>query len=175
MRSNIFVAVIVMVSVPSAVFAAFETEIRYETSELGLGRWQYTYEVSNISLPVPIEEFTLWFDIDSYDNLVIETLNPPANNWNEIIWNSEPVIGDDGGYDALAKTINIGVGQHVYGFSVSFDWLGTGRPGTQFYEIINPTTFDTIDTGWTVPEPCTLLLLGLGGVVLRHRWRRLVL
>ncbi len=31
------------------------TEIRYETNDLGSGRWQYTYEVTNISLTPAIE------------------------------------------------------------------------------------------------------------------------
>jgi len=58
----------------------------------------------------------------------------------------------------------------VAGFAVSFDWLGTGEPGAQFYEIIDPDTFETIDSGWTVPEPGTICLLSFGGLVL---WKKL--
>jgi len=80
-------------------------------------------------------------------------------------------LGDDGGYDALAKSLNIEVGEHVYGFAVSFDWLGAGQPGSQYYEIIDPDTFETIEDGYTVPEPGTFCLLGLGSVVLLRRCR----
>ncbi len=54
-------------------------------------------------------------------------------------------------------------------FSVSFDWLGEETPGSQFYEIVNPDTFETIDSGWTVPEPGMLLLLGLGAIISRKK------
>ena len=65
----------------------------------------------------------------------------------------------------------IGIGQNVSGFTVSFDWLGTGDPGSQFYEIIDPDTFDTIDSGFTVPEPAILPLLALGVLALRKKCR----
>jgi len=148
------------------------TEIRYETTNLGAGRWQYTYDVKNISLTEGIKEFTIWFGIGSYDNLVIETLDPPASNWDEIVWQPEPFLGDDGGYDAQAKGFNVGVGDSVQGFAVSFDWLGTGNPGSQFYEIIDPLDFHTIESSWTTPEPATLCLLGFGGVVLLKKCRK---
>ena len=138
------------------------TKIVYSTADLGAGRWEYTYDVYNLSLTEEIQEFTIWFGIGDYDNLVIETDDPPSSSWDELVWEPEPVIGDDGGYDALAQNLNIAVGENVYGFAVSFDWLGAGEPGSQFYEIINPDTFETIEGGYTVPEPATLWLLGLG-------------
>jgi len=36
---------------------------------------------------------------------------------------SEPFLGDDCGYDALVKSMNIGIGERIYGFAVSFDGL----------------------------------------------------
>jgi hypothetical protein len=146
------------------------TQIRYHLTDLGSGKWAYDYDITNINLPEPIEEFTIWFDYNLYENLSVTTvaLDPPSSSWNEVIWQPEYVLEDDGGYDALALILGIGISETVSGFSVSFDWLGTGHPNAQFYEIINPNTYETIESGFTTPEPATLLLLGLGAVV----WRR---
>jgi hypothetical protein len=172
MKRQIFAAVIFVFFLTATGFSVPKTEISYQVSDLGSGCWQYTYDVTNISLTAPIEEFTLWFDFGLYKNLAIQTPDPPASNWSEIVIQPEPVLQDDGYYDALALDVGIGVGQTVSGFSVSFDWLGAGEPGSQFYEIIDPATFKTIDSGWTIPEPATILLLGLGGTILRRIHRR---
>jgi len=135
------------------------TQVRYRVKDLGSGRWEYTYDVTNHSLSAGIEEFTIWFDYGLYDNLTIETVDPPAGSWDEIIWQPDPVIGSNGGYDGLVDvtTSAIGIGQTVSNFSVSFDWLGTGEPGSQYYEIADPNTFEAIDTGYTTLATLTLL------------------
>jgi hypothetical protein len=171
MRSKIVGGIVFVCLFAASVFGDPNTQISYRTTNLGSGRWQYNYDVCNISLAEEIKEFTVWFGIGSYDNLAIKTLDPPASNWNEVVWQPEPFLGDDGGYDALTKNLNIGIGEHVYDFSVSFDWLGQGTPGSQFYEIIDPVDFHTIDHGWTVPEPGTLWLLGLAGFALMRKRR----
>ncbi|MCX5636974.1 MAG: PEP-CTERM sorting domain-containing protein [Planctomycetota bacterium] len=169
MKRQFFAAVVFVFSLTAIGFGVPKTEIRYQTSDLGLGRWQYTYEVTNISLTVPIEEFTLWFEFGLYENLAIQTPDPPASNWSEIVIQPEPVLQDDGAYDARALNSGIGIGKPVSGFAVSFDWLGDAvMPGSQFYEIIDPTIYQTIDSGYTVPEPATLLLLSLGLWVFRR-------
>jgi hypothetical protein len=146
------------------------TQIQYETADLGAGRWQYSYDVSNTSLTGMIEEFTIWFDFDLYDNLFIETPDPPASDWDEIVVQPEPVFSDNGYYDALALAgIGINLGETVSEFTVSFAWLGVGEPGPQLFEIIEPDSFETLDSGWTIPEPSTLLMLGLGAVILRRK------
>ena len=169
MRGKIVGGIVFVCLFATSVFGDPNTQIRYHTTNLSLGRWQYTYDVYNLSLQEEIKEFTIWFGVGSYDNLAIETLDPPASNWDDVVWDPEPFLGDDGGYDALAKNLNIGVGEHVYGFAVSFDWLGPGAPTSQFYEIIDPVDFHTIDYGYTVPEPATLLLFSLGGIIVRRR------
>jgi hypothetical protein len=167
MKRQIFAAVVFVFSLTATGFSVPKTEICYQTSDLGLGRWQYTYDVTNISLTETIEEFTIWFDFGLYDNLAIETPDPPASNWSEIVIQPEPVLKDDGYFDVLALDAGIGVGQTVSGFTVSFDWFGAGDPGPQFYEIIDPATYQTIDSGYTIPEPATIFLIGIGSLALR--------
>jgi len=168
MKRTIFAGVICVFLLTATGLASLDTGIIYETSDLGGGRWQYTYEVANNGLTVPIEEFTVWFDYDSYANLTVETPTTPAD-WDQLVLQPEPVLLDDGAYDAMATAAGISLGQTLGDFAVSFDFSGIGEPGPQPYDIIDPQTFQTIDSGTTVPEPATLLLLGLGGVILRRK------
>jgi hypothetical protein len=154
----VFWTAFIFLSVASA-FGSLFTQIQYETTDLGSGQWQYTYDVTNINLTEGVKEFTIWFDYGLYENLAIVTPDPP--NWYGIVWQPELGLGD-GGYDAATTGLGIGIGESVSGFSVRFDWLGVGNPGAQNYEIVNPTDFTTIETGFTVPEPSIFVLMGLG-------------
>jgi hypothetical protein len=169
MKRKVLAGVLLGFFFTSTISATPITKIQYQATDIGSGRWQYSYEVTNISLTPAIEEFTIWFNYGLYDNLSIETPDPPAGDWDEIVIQPEPVLEDDGYYDALALGLGIGIGNSVSGFAVSFDWLGVGEPGSQLYEIIDPATFDTLDSGYTIPEPTTLLLLTFGGMILRRK------
>ena len=168
MKRMIPTGAILVFLLTATAFASLDATIIYQSSDLGGGRWQYTYEVTNNSLTVPIEEFTIWFDYDLYTNLAVETPATPSG-WDQLVLQPEPVLLDDGAYDAKTLDAGISLAQTLAGFSVSFDWAGIGEPGPQPYDIIDPQTFETIDSGTTVPEPATLLLLGLGGVILQRR------
>ena len=181
MKKTVYTELVLVLCLGAAGFAVPKTQIWYSAEELAGGRWQYNYEVANISLtypglpPIdrPIEEFTNWFEYGLYEKLSVETppVLPPGG-WDEMVIQPEPVLEDDGAYDAKALTGGIEAGWTAGPFVVSFNWLGDGlMPGSQFYEIINPVTLQTIDSGMTTPEPATLLLLGLGTLVLRRRKR----
>jgi len=164
MKKTVSTGLLLVFCLAASGFGVPKSQIWYSTEDLGAGRWQYNYEVANISLTVPIQEFTIWFEYGLYGNLSVETppVLPPGG-WDEIVIQPEPVLEDDGAYDAKALGVGIEVGHTARPFAVSFDWLGDGlMPGSQFYEIIDPTTYQTIDSGYTIPEPATLLLVGLG-------------
>ncbi|GMU22913.1 MAG: hypothetical protein AMXMBFR13_29970 [Phycisphaerae bacterium] len=143
--------------------------INFELSALGGDRWQYTYEVANISLGQPISEFTVWFDRNTQGNLSISTPNPPSAGWSELVAQPVPFLQLDGFYDALSLAGGIPSGSHVWGFAVAFDWLGTGKPGAQRFEIIDPANAMTLYQGQTVPEPVSLILLWTAALFSRRR------
>jgi hypothetical protein len=159
---------------PVMTMASLMTDISYSVENVSGNQWIYSYEVSNKSLTEGIHELTIWFDYSKYANLSIASQGISPTEWSESIWNPAPILRDDGGYDILSLVEPIQIGKSVKGFRVAFDWVGTGLPGSQFYEVVNPSTFDVIDSGNTVliPEPCTALLLLTGGILSFHARRK---
>ena len=164
----VLLAGLFLVLVPLS-FGTLVSDIWFEVAELSQGRWEYSYDITNINIPAGVREFTIYFTADLYDGLAVETTDPLAATWDEIVWDPIDGVGVDGAYDALTEGLPIAESTTESGFSVSFDWLGAETPGSQFYEIIDPDTFETIDSGWTVPEPGMLLLLGLGAIISRKK------
>jgi len=142
------------------------TTIHYDIQNLGGNSWEYTYSVTNDpSSLFNIDEFTIWYTYGLYSNLMVTSSVP---DWSELVVQPDSLLGD-GFYDALALVSGIAPGDTVAGFSVSFDWSGTETPGSQFFEVVDPCTFEPLDSGYTrptqtspVPEPGTLMLLSAG-------------
>ena len=86
------------------------------------------------------------------------------------MWQPDTAIPDDGAYDALALQDGASLADS---FVVSFVWLGSGVPGSQFFEVYDPD-FNTIESGETapVPEPATILLVGSGLLALAGLGKR---
>jgi hypothetical protein len=151
--------------------SADDVDIAFMLTNLGGNRWQYTYDVTNNALVVNVDEFTIWFELGSYGNLLVTTPDPPSSIWDEIVVQPDTTFGLDGFYDALVETGGTGIapGQNVPGFSVAFDWLGTGTPDPQAFDIVDPITFQTVFSGTTTPEPAGLCLLAAPLLFLRRR------
>jgi hypothetical protein len=145
------------------------TVINYNAIALGGNSFEYVYTVQNDTLQVPIKEFTIWFDEQLCGNLQIMTQAPLSNNWGELLLSSAG-FGVPLGYDALKVSGGISQGESISGFVVRFDWLSVGRPGSQLFEVIDPSDSQTIESGHTVPEPLTISLLCLGWLMLK--WSR---
>jgi hypothetical protein len=160
-KTGFFVSVFLLLF--TSIIQAQQSNVTYELTDLGSNSWQYNYTISNIGLTTPIEEFTIYFDEGLYQNLAI--VGPTPDGWDAIVWQPELGLGS-GAYDALTIGAGIGFGESIGGFNARFDWLGAGNPGSQYYEIVNTTDFTVMDSGYTVPEPATLVLIGLGNLFL---------
>lgn len=149
---------------------AYATSVSYLAKDLGGGKWEYEYSIANDTLATSIEEFTIFFGYGLYQDLAVTS---PLADWDELVTEPQLILGvqQDGLYDALSLLGGIAPGATAGGFSVSFDWLGAGAPGTQSYEVIDPQSFQVLAAGQTtpagtvVPEPGTVLLLGVGLVI----------
>jgi hypothetical protein len=164
---------------------ASATDVTYDLTSLGGNEWQYSFTVSNNSLSVPVQEFTVFFDPASFTHLTVGPVQPAA--WpNPLVVPADPAFLPDlsgfGFFDTLAADSGISPGAKLAGFSVDVDFLGSGTPGGQVFEVIDPGTFSTLERGEThaqsggggtgVAEPSTGALFCVALIVaLRQRLR----
>jgi hypothetical protein len=149
--------------------SAAATGIQYSTTSLGGSSWRYDYVVTNDSL-ASLDEFAIHFDPASFADLV--HLASPAG-WSTTVLQPGPGAGV---FDSLGVDAGIANGASLGGFSVSFTFLGTGTPGSQPFDIIDPFVVPPtiLQSGVTtlVPEPAAALMLPAGLLALWMARRR---
>jgi hypothetical protein len=85
-----------------------------------------------------------------YENLA--PTSTPAG-WDPVTIDPDPSLPDDGMYDALALVSGVAPNDTLSGFSVQFDFLRPGTPGSQLFDIVDPNTFSILESGMTSPVP----------------------
>ena len=153
------------------------TVIEQSSSLIAGNRYEFSFSVSNDTLAVPIEEFAILFDFNVFENL--GDVVAPAD-WDPIVFQPDLGLSSDGIFDAFALGAGIGVGATLGGFSVQADFLGVDLPLSLPFEILDPVTFDVVDSGSTavtqtaVPEPSSALVVGgvVSGFFVARRRRR---
>jgi len=124
--------------------SAHATIVTYTLNNLGGNDFSAEFTVTNDTLGTPIEEFTIFFPLGEYENLSIT--NSPTD-WDGLAIEPDLGIPDDGFADWLALGTPIDGGATLSGFVVAFTFLGSGMPGDFLFDIVDPNTFDVLDTG----------------------------
>ncbi len=147
MRNNRFLLVLVIVSLllPGVCLA---TEITYILEDLGSGQWVCHYNINNDTLAADIEQFIIWYEPWLYQNLSVVSTQAIGFDWYQDTIEPDPVWLDYGAYRALAYSSGIGQGQNLNGFAVRFEYLGSGVPTLQEFDIVDPVTYASMDTGY---------------------------
>jgi hypothetical protein len=166
----------VLLCLPGVVSAI---TIGFDLQALGGDHYRYTYTVTNdgsLGAGVALELFDILFPPDRYDESSLTIVTPPAlqTAWSELILASAP--GVPAAYDVAALSGGLPDGARVTGFAVAFQWLGTGSPGAQAFEVFD-AQFNLLESGTTlpapptaIPEPGALALVGTG--LVRLLWKR---
>lgn len=155
-------AVLALASLPISGSAAV---ISFTPSYLVGNQWKYDYTITVPAGDPSVDEFTIFFGPTLYSNLAVAAT---PLGWDSLVIQPDVGIPANGFFDALALVFGITTGISQGGFAVSFDYLGAGNPGAQRFEIVDPYTFSTLQTGFTfaatpptstVPEPNALALM----------------
>lgn len=166
-----------LVIAPSFSATASTIDLKYSLEDLGSGRYRYDYTLVNASFSSGVKWFSVDFDPSNVDEGSLVISSPSASDWIAQVLYSAP--GLPAMFDASTSGLGVSAGQSLSGFSVEFNWLGSGLPASQAFAVYDPTNFNVVESGFTttaVPEPLagSLALSGLGFLFLQYRLRRFI-
>ena len=122
------------------------SQVTYTATDISGNNWQYTYTLTNTLASGNIGELTVFYTLGSYSNL---SVGSSTGNWSPLVAQPDASIPADGFFDVQATDAGLAKGASVGGFTVDFTWLGTGTPGSQVFNIVNPTDYSTVAAGTT--------------------------
>lgn len=141
--------------------------IHYTATHQSGDRWRYDYAMTTLPGESAPAELTVWFPRALHADL--EMLDAPAG-WDGLVVQPDPLLPADGYADLLDTGSGADDGSTTMRWSVGFTWLGTGTPGAQPFDVVDPVSFRVLSSGFTaaldgpgdgsVPVPSTLLLVG---------------
>ncbi|NNF17408.1 MAG: hypothetical protein HKN70_11730 [Gammaproteobacteria bacterium] len=151
----------------TATQMTWASPIFYEVENLGGTTWQYTYHVGNDTAG-PIDLFSIFFDIDLYSFDLISgptgfEVDPavyagPAD-WDVSVAPPDPFFpgpADDqpGIFNGVALAAPVNPGDLLSDFTIVFDWLGPGAPGSQPFTLFGTDLLPVFDDNFfTQPLP----------------------
>jgi hypothetical protein len=172
--SKLAAALFLLASVQTLTAAV---SVQYNLVPVGGNVYRYVYTVTNdgsLGGGAAVMLFDILFDASRYQALsIVSSPNISPAQWSQTILSALP--GVPAAYDSFALQGGIAAGTSVSGFAVQFTWLGPGLPGSQPFQISNPSTFTLLQSGTTfqptsaqppstVPTASTwsLILIGVG-------------
>jgi len=149
-----------------ALSAAHAGIVDFSVTFLGGSSWRYDYTINNTTPSAGFDELTIFFDSTKYANL---TNGIAPFGWDPLLIQPDTGIPADGYFDVISPTGILADGVTVSGFSVTIDYLVSGAPGAQPFDLIESRSFAVLSSGRsvdpnasTVPEPGSLALVFLG-------------
>ncbi len=140
--------------------------VDFTAISLGSGTWQYDYTLQGLfSANWGV---AIYFPTPDYVGGSISDLATGSSDWLTFAFHADPTIPAPGEYDIVALVDSPSLGSV---FDVTFQWNGTGTPGTQAFDLFDYTNgADLLASGNTtaastvVPEPTTFLLMLSAGL-----------
>ena len=168
MRSFLLVIVLSLLVLCFASPASGDgVSIQYTAINLGSGAWQYDYTLQGSFLVN--WGVAIYFPTPNYAGGSITDLGTgDSEYWLTFPLQADPTIPAPGEYDIVALVDNPSLSSV---FEVTFQWNGTGTPGTQGFNLYNFTNgADLLGSGNTtaasmaVPEPSLLTMMLFAGL-----------
>ena len=174
MKRLLVVSLVVLTALVFFSTKAIATIISYEASYISGTTWEYSYTVSDHVFNTG-DSFEIVYELGAYENI---TDISHGSDWN--VTTLDPVnipgwFSFNGIYNGTASTDNPSL---IDPFVVQFDWLGTGDPSTQPFNVFAAGNWMMpIETGITesssssIPEPSTIFLIGslLGFITIKRK------